>query len=87
MFRSTSKGREGLCRNYVSVVHLIFILADEKLNTLVLNSVLAGKNKSQELFSVCPSKSLNQFQKKQDKTVKEFYEECDVRIPEVKNKK
>ena len=60
------------------------ILADEKLNTLVLNSVLAGKNKSQELFNVCLSNSLKQFQKKQGNKMKEIDGECDVQIPEVK---
>ena len=68
----------------LNVDPFILILADEKLNTLVLNSVLAGQNKSQELFSVCLSNSLKQFQKKQGNKRTETDRECDVKIPEVK---
>ena len=68
----------------LNVDPFILILADEKLNTLVLNSVLAGKNKSQELFNVCLSNSLKQFQKKQGNKMKGIDGECDVQIPEVK---
>ena len=67
----------------LNVDPFILILADEKLNTLVLNSVLAGQNKSRELFSVCLSNSLKQFQKKQGNKRRETDGECDVKIPEV----
>ena len=89
MFRSTSKGKQGLFKdlNHIQCWLSHIFLADEKLNTLVLNSVLAGPNKSRELFSVCPSNSLIQFQKKQGSATREMDEECDIKIPEIKQNK